>query len=404
MVHSFHGGSPFQGLITPILFRIKGEPPPELSTTRGTPSPFPAGLRQAPGAAAGLMAQVGDSVSFFDGRRVSPSNQQWQFSLQHELPSQVLVEAAYVGMHSIKQFESFNLNEKPDVYLALGPAESIRVPNPFLGVFPSTSVLGQGSTIVQRQLWVRFPQFTSLTIHGANTGWALYHALQLRVEKRLTRGLSFVWSYTNSKLMDNNTTSIVNERRYRCISSIDQPQVMRLAFSYELPFRFEGEAWRKVARQVMGGWSLGGFLHLASGTPLSITHANGRPIRIRNPRLTGPMNHRLGDHRDAAGRVLNPYFDITPSCRSRISTPFSPEPPLFAELRAPGHRSLNLNLLKNFSIHERLRLQARLEVVNVTNTPWFGAPGTDMSRMATFGVITSGGNPRSVQGGLRLMF
>jgi hypothetical protein len=42
--------------------------------------------------------------------------------------------------------------------------------------------------------------------------------------------------------------------------------------------------------------------------------------------------------------------------------------------------------------------------VNVTNTPWFGAPGTDMSRMATFGVITSGGNPRSVQGGLRLMF
>ena len=78
------------------------------------------------------MAQVGDSVSFFDGRRVSPSNQQWQFSLQHELPSQVLVEAAYVGMHSIKQFESFNLNEKPDVYLALGPAESIRVPNPFL--------------------------------------------------------------------------------------------------------------------------------------------------------------------------------------------------------------------------------------------------------------------------------
>jgi len=35
---SFHGGSPFQGFVTPILFRIKGEPPPQLSTTDETPS------------------------------------------------------------------------------------------------------------------------------------------------------------------------------------------------------------------------------------------------------------------------------------------------------------------------------------------------------------------------------
>src|SRR5204863_1957279 len=38
MVVSFHGGSPFQGFVTPILFRIKGEPPSQLSTTDETPS------------------------------------------------------------------------------------------------------------------------------------------------------------------------------------------------------------------------------------------------------------------------------------------------------------------------------------------------------------------------------
>jgi hypothetical protein len=38
VIASFHGGSPFQGFVTPILFRIKGEPPPQLSTTGGAPS------------------------------------------------------------------------------------------------------------------------------------------------------------------------------------------------------------------------------------------------------------------------------------------------------------------------------------------------------------------------------
>jgi hypothetical protein len=38
VIASSQGCSPFQGLFTPILLRIKGEPPPQLSTTRGAPS------------------------------------------------------------------------------------------------------------------------------------------------------------------------------------------------------------------------------------------------------------------------------------------------------------------------------------------------------------------------------
>jgi len=75
-----------------------------------------------------------------------------------------------------------------------------------------------------------------------------------------------------------------------------------------------------------------------------------------------------------------------------------------AELRAPGTRSLNLSIFKQFPLRERLRLEVRAEMANFTNTPNFAAPGTNMSNAATFGVITAAGGSRSMQIGGRLVF
>ena len=367
-------------------------------------NPFPSGIRQPLSSSVGLMAQVGDGLSYYDPSRVSPYNQQWQLSIQRELPSRILVEAAYMGMLTLKELQSFNLNEKPDKYLALGAAENTKVPNPFLGVFPSFSALGQGATISQRQLWIAYPQFTSLTVQGANTGRAIYHALQVKVDKRLSRGLNFLLTYTDSKLFSSNIVSLVNERHYRSVASVDQAQIMRMAFTYLLPFHLASGGWKTVAKQAAEGWSLGGFLTFATGTPLGISQANGRPIRIRNPRIEGPISQRLGDKRDASGNVLNPYFDITAFQALPNQYTIPPEPPVFAELRAPGIRSLNLSLFKSFTLRERLHLEARLESSNFTNTPGFSAPGTNMSNRATFGVISSAGGGRSLQAGARLVF
>ncbi len=368
-------------------------------------NPFPNGLRQPLGSSVGLMAQVGDSLTFLDLKRVNPYNQQWQFSIQRELPSRIVAEAAYLGMLRLKQFESFNLNEKPDRYLPLGAAENTAVPNPFLGVFPSTSTLGTGNTLPQRRLWVAYPQFTTLTIQGANTGRAIYHALQVKAEKRLTRGLSFLATYTNSKLIDNNTTSIINVRKYRSISSLDQPQVLRIAFAYQVPFRIHGGMGAKIANHLVSGWLAGGFATFASGQPLSITDTNGRPIRLRNASKTGPVSERLGDRRDPlTGRVLNPYFDTTAFQRLPNQYTVPPEPPYWDELRAPGTRSLNLSLSKSFPLRERLKLEIRAEATGATNTPNFAAPGTALNNAATFGVINSAGNSRQVQGNARITF
>jgi hypothetical protein len=362
-------------------------------------NPFPNGTAQPVGSSHGLATQFGNALSYYDSNRVSPYNQQWQAGLQHELPLRVLIDAAYLGMLSLKQFESFNLNEKPDRYLALGAAENTRVNNPFLGLAPANSTLGQGSTIVQSRLWPAYPQYATLTVQGANTGRAIYHALQLKVEKRFSHGFAALFSHTFSKLMDNNTTSIVNERHYRSISSYDQPHVMHLSAVWTLP----GKPRTALLRAVASGWELTSYLTYESGTPLSVTQANGRPLRIKNPKLDGPVVNRLGDS-VLNGKVTNPYFDITAFQALASQYTVTPEPPRLAELRGPSGFSLNLSAHKSFKIYERLRLQLRADAVGATNTPNFGSPGTNMSNQATFGVISSASGQRQMLGSARLTF
>lgn len=401
MATTFFGGLGVWNAVTPFVGTVDNGATPY----RTLADPFPDGLRQPLGAAVGLMAQVGDSIGFLSEPRVNPYNGQWQFSIQRELPSRVLFEVAYMGMHSLKQPESFNLNEKPDKYLALGAEENKRIPNPFYGIFPPTSTLGASSTITQNRLWVRFPQFTTVTLNAAPTGRALYHSMQAKVDKRLTHGLSVLWTYTFSRLMDNNTTSVVNPRFYRAVSQYDQKHLMRLAFVYQLPVQFSGGFSRKILNHLAGGWTLSGLAQFATGTPLSVTHTYGRPIRIRNPRLSGPVHQRLGDKRDpVTGKVLNPYFDIDAFQPLPNQYTVTPEPPMLDELRAPGTRSLNMAVFKSFPIRERLKLEVRFEGTGITNTPNFDPPGTNMSQAATFGVITSAGGSRSMQASARISF
>jgi hypothetical protein len=401
---SFTGGVATFNAVTPFVGTTDSGASP-FTTLR---NPFPAGLRAPEGAERGLAARYGDNLTAFDIGRVNPYSQQWQFGIQRELPSQIVVEAAYAGMFSLKQLESFNLNEIPDRYLPLGTAENTPVSNPFLGIFPATSSLGQGSTKPQRQFWMRHPQYTSLTIEGLNTGRAIYHALQMRVEKRMTRGLNAHWTYTRSKLIDNYTTSVVNERHYRTVSSLDLRNVMRLSLVYDLPFgpgRSLGAGLTGVLARLAEGWSISGYVSARSGEPLSVSHTNGRPVRLRNAALSGDVASRLGNQRDpATGRVLNPYFDITAFAPSPTQYWVTPEPPVLDELRGPGALGRNIAVSKEVSVWEKVKLQIRCEATNFTNSPSWGEPGTNMASPTTFGVIESGGGGRSIQMSARVRF
>jgi hypothetical protein len=101
---------------------------------------------------------------------------------------------------------------------------------------------------------------------------------------------------------------------------------------------------------------------------------------------------------------VNPYFDVNAFQALSSQYVITPEPIRFDELRAPGVTSLNMSLFKTFPITERFRLQIRMEASGVTNTPNFGAPGTNMGSLATFGVITTASGSRQMQGSARVYF
>ena len=305
------------------------------------------------------------------------------------------METSYVGALSLKLFESFDLNEVPDVYRKRKYDEVIMVPNPFLGVFDSMSVQGKGTTIVQGRFWRRYPQYSSLTIEGVSTGRSIFHALESRIEKRLSHGLNLNWAYTFSKIITSNTSSIINERHYRSVGQFDVKHTTRMAFVYDLPFgpgRTLGSSMRGMLARLAEGWTVSGFLVANTGTPLTITHTNGRPIRLRNASKSGPISQRV----DA-------YFDTTAFLPLADKYEISPEPLYFDELRGPGAVVFNAAVTKNVQVVERLRLQLRAEAVDVTNSPVWANPGTNMSN-PTFGVIPNGGNGRNIQMGLKLTF
>ncbi|HWC00602.1 MAG TPA: TonB-dependent receptor [Bryobacteraceae bacterium] len=371
-------------------------------------NPFPGGIPPAQGSSLGLASRLGDSITFVDPHRVAPYTQQFQFGLQHQLPGAIRLQANFIRTLSLKLPENFNLNEKPDRYLALGSAENTLVPNPFYGIYPTSAPLGTSATIPQRQFWSAFPQFSGITVYGSPTGIASYNALQLDLDKRLSHGLTLMANLTVSKQLQNNVTSLVNQRNYDSISWMDRSKIANVAAVYDLPFgkgRSFGRNARGVTSFLISNWTVSSRLYLASGTPLSFSDSNGRPIRIRNAAKSGPVNERLGDRVDPVTKqVLNPYFDVTAFQSLPNQYTVSPEPPYFGELRGPGTTNLDLSLIKRFRILERLNADVRADASNFTNTPVFAAPGTDLANRSTFGVITNASSNRTIQLAFRMVF
>ena len=77
----------------------------------------------------------------------------------------------------------------------------------------------------------------------------------------------------------------------------------------------------------------------------------------------------------------------------------------YSDLRRDNYRNINLSMARNFTVHEKIKLQLRTEFLNLLNQVVFGTPGTDVATPSTFGLITTQGNtPRNLQAVLRITF
>ncbi len=342
--------------------------------------------------------------------------QQWNLAVQRELSHNLSFEIAYVGSKITHiGIPDTNINQLTVDQLALGSALQRSVPNPFFGQIPASSSIG-GPTTTQAQLLKPFPRFTTVSFYRNNVGDTNYNGVQLKLQKRFAKGLSFLVSYTHSKLLDDASSVFdaavltgpvanypvadsFNRALERDLSNGDIPNVFVSEFVWDLPFG-EGRRYAPggILGSVIGGWTLAGILTLQSGVPLAVTQATNfnafagfgteRPNRVSDPNL--PASEQTTDRFfDTDAFQIAPIFTLGTSSRNPV--------------RGPSYRNFDLALIRRVPLPKSASLEVRIEAFNATNTPPLGAPNVVLGT-AGFGSITRAGDPRVLQLAVRMLF
>ena len=301
--------------------------------------------------------------------------QQWNFNIQRQT-GPVMLEIGYAGSKgSFLGYGSYNRNAIP---LNLAPEARGRRIAPF----------------------VAFPEYPQGVTENVWIGDSIYHALQIKAEKRFSEGLGFLAAYTFQKTISNGDKGYrdpLNNRRVdRGVEQNSVPQRFSMGFNYEVPIG----AGRSVDARgpvnwILGGWLLNGILTLQDGFPLTpglaqdscVCGAQGRPDVVGDPRL-------------GSDKTLDRWFNVAAYAQPQQFTVGNAGAGLFF---GPLLRTLDLNIAKRFNvsqIREGANFELRGEFYNLTNSPVFSNPNISIGS-ANAGRVTSAGNAREIQMALK---
>jgi len=326
---------------------------------------------------------------------------QWSFGLQREVAQNLVVDVSYLGSQGHKLPAGVNINQ------AVPGAGTVNSRRPFQG----------------------FGNITGGYIESI--GNSNYNGLTGRVERRFSQGLSFIFSYTWSKSIDDNagistgsdaSGNIQNVRDLRAERSLSDYDVAhRLVFSYvyDLPFG-DGKRFapaNRVASFLASGWQVTGILTWQTGRPFTIftdtdqsnTGQNGdRPNIIGDWRVAnqGPDFWFNPCTLLANGTTRNCTVITTPAWQQNAAGTFGNAGRNI--LRGPGLANFDLGVSRFFKVTERHRFQFRAEVFNLANHPNFFLPVQSLAS-SSFGTIqrainTGTGAQRQIQFALKYVF
>ncbi len=332
----------------------------------------------------------------------SPYVQQWNFNIEREVMRNLLWEVGYVGSKGTHLLRRTNFQQW----------EGILVQDP-----------ARPTPLAQR---VRFPNFSPTVIIGTeNGGSSTFHGLITKIERRYSSGVSFLFSYTYSKAIDDSHSSsnfagTPSNAQCRCDlrgnkgpSAFDISHRGILSFGYEMPFG-RGKPFLPgggVSNKLFGGWQMNGIVYAQSG-PTAQINTQGDNANIgtgagsgnnQRPNLVGNQFDGIDQSAGIKQRGVNVgtfYFN-----RAAYALP-----PLFRlgnlgknTFRGPGASSVDYSIFKNTSITERINTQFRAEFFNLFNQNNFGLPGLLVGTPA-FGIINGSSGGRVVQFALKIIF
>lgn len=389
-------------------------------------SPVPGAFNLPAGSAAGpysgALTDIGNSIgdSFFLDSR-NPIVQQWSFNIQQQVRGDWVLEVGYLGSkgnHLIDGESNISYNQLPASYLSLGNALTAQVANPFYGIITTPGSALAQPTVQQRFLLAAFPQYQNVNGFRKPQANSNYHGVTFSAERRFSKGLSALISFTGSKLIDDASQVVTflgaagNKQDFYCrkceksISAQDVSRRLVISSTYELPFG-RGRSYftnmNKPLDAVLGGWQINGIATFAKGTPLAISNG-GNNTNIGSPGQRPNNNGKSAAKSGPIADRLGAYFDTTVFSQAPIYT-FGNVGRFLPDVRIPGIHNFDFSLFKDFKVTERGTLQFRAEAFNFTNSPQWAAPNNNVTAVGTFGTITNTANsPRNVQLALKLNF
>ncbi|HYO83098.1 MAG TPA: carboxypeptidase-like regulatory domain-containing protein, partial [Bryobacteraceae bacterium] len=330
----------------------------------------------------GPTARVGQGFTFNDYDRRHARVQRWRLGAQRELSNSMMVEAAYWGQWADRISIARRLDALPGQYWATGMTRNAavatemdrQVPNPFhISNFESLrasdptlyqhlSTLGQFTTptIQKHRLLRPFPHMNGLTDATEPLGKARTHALEVNFQRRFSRGFNLNASY--SRTLQERHDILENEFEGEPTrwwpSDTARPHRFTATGILELPFG-RGRAFLQdgLLNHLFGGWQIAATYEFQPG-PL---------LAWGNLFYRGDLNEFEADA-TSGDKSLSRWFNTElPIERVGAQQPAAYHVRVFPRflngLRADGLNQWNANLMREFRLTERVRLQLRGDVI-----------------------------------------
>lgn len=356
-----------------------------------------------------------------DPKLRTPYYQQFGMNVQTELTRSLLLEIGYVGARG----EHLPVQTEANQAIVATPT------NPVNGV--TTNNTGVTDSAAARAPYIGFSNSGYLflqTIQESN-----FNSLQTTLTEKLGSA-SFLATYMYSKSMDTGsgttdgtvfTTSSGDQRNQAqayAPSDFNRTHHLAVRFVQPLPNVQWKFARGRIGSRIFDGYALSGSAIVQSGTPFSITNSGGAAYYGTNtsrgsfvPGFTQSAAIKSGR---TEGRLLAYFNNGIESGATNTVTQndtLTGAAPVFQTatnfygttgrniIHGPLQRDLDISLTKYTTIHDNVKLEFRAQAFNITNTPTFANPASDVGTTSTFGVITATvGNPRILQFVAKLTF
>jgi len=394
----------------------------------------------------------GNGVSFpltvysIPTKAIWPYMQQWNFSIQRQLPSNSVLSIAYVGSKGTHLTDQRNINQLQPLAASQNPYGSGQLISsndcstntvngqPVSSAAAANFAVACGANPDGYRPYVGYSSITLLE-NQANSS---YNAMQVSLRRyvgRLNFSLAYTYSHSIDDSSDRSDTTFVNAydlRGNRASSNFDQRHQLTISYIYDLPFLTR----TGLLHALLGHWALSGLTTYQTGTPFSVVNGSYNDhAGVGNSALNGNGNG-LGSYPDLIGDPR-----VTPAQKEAIGVlgPLLYNPAAFAEptgltfgnggrniLNSPSRLNFDMGLFKRFTIRESTSFEFRAEAFNVFNhTQWlpmtangftagnvtascYGGPNNSAGDASCLGNSflhpTGAHNPRILQLGLKLLF